>query len=212
MKKETGSRDAAIWLLGDSNPRNFHSVLEGPFDPRHPARHNIWTPIVDGLQDRLFRRIQQRVDMDHVYIRNAVESPDLKPDGKLHAWGAVVEKEIEVFGHDLTERAPTFLFTFGAFSHEFCRRALGRAALPYSAWGAKKLGEQFRTAITTFKPEGVNVFPLLHATIARGKFIESHNYYCSRSGANYFDEVAEALACLLVNYQIKLPVCIDANR
>ncbi len=208
MKKETGSRDAAIWLLGDSNPRNFHSVLEGPFDPRHPARHNIWTPIVDGIQDRLFRRIRQRVDMDHLYIRNAVEAAEIKPEGSMVTWEIAVEDEVQGFRHALTESPPTFIFTFGAFSHEFCRRALGHQPVAYSGWTSKRLGEEFRAAIEAFQPGKINLFPLLHATIARGKFIESHNYYCGRNGGNYFDEVAGALADLLMTHQLELPVWI----
>ena len=41
MLKEYGSKNFPIWLLGDSNPINFHQKLTYPLDPLHPARHNI---------------------------------------------------------------------------------------------------------------------------------------------------------------------------
>jgi hypothetical protein len=46
MKPLVGDPDFPIWLLGDSNPKGWQSVLETPLDPRHPARHNIWTPVL----------------------------------------------------------------------------------------------------------------------------------------------------------------------
>lgn len=73
MDRETGDPHFPIWLLGDSNPRNWENHLKTPLDPRHPARHNIWTPILDEIQDRLFRRLRMRLDTSKMYIRNAIE-------------------------------------------------------------------------------------------------------------------------------------------
>lgn len=73
MKKEVGSRNSDIWLLGDSNPKNWQKVLKTPLDPRHPARHNIWTPVLEVIQDRVFRTCRCRVDTSQIYVRNAVE-------------------------------------------------------------------------------------------------------------------------------------------
>ena len=41
-----------IWLIGDSNPKNWENRLSYPLDARHPARHSIWTPVLDAMQDR----------------------------------------------------------------------------------------------------------------------------------------------------------------
>ena len=87
MKKEVGNKDFAIWLLGDSNPAKWEKVLETPLDPRHPTRHNIWTPVLDVIQDKVFRTSKSRIDASSIYIRNAVESPNDKPlknDSKWH--------------------------------------------------------------------------------------------------------------------------------
>src|SRR5206468_1595661 len=55
MRREVGEQSFPMWLIGDSNPDEWENDLETPFDPRHSARHNIWTAVIDVVQDRLFR-------------------------------------------------------------------------------------------------------------------------------------------------------------
>ncbi len=50
MGKESGDKKSPIWLLGDSNHEGWEYYLETPFDRRHPAIHNIWTPVIDIIQ------------------------------------------------------------------------------------------------------------------------------------------------------------------
>jgi len=210
MHKEAGDKHAPIWLLGDSNPRNWSEVLIVPLDPRHAARHNIWTPIIDASQDRLFRSIRQRIDTTKMYVRNAIEAPDTKPDGASVKWQRAVEDELEAFSQDLAAHQPPLLFSFGAFSFEFARRCLCETpARKFAHWGARELGEQFRDAIAAFDPQRVNLLPLLHATIARGRFIQSHEQFAARKGANYFEVVADALAAVLARHRASLPIWIE---
>jgi hypothetical protein len=51
MAADVGNKNFPIWLLGDSNPERWQGELKTPFDPRHPVRHNIWTSILDVIQD-----------------------------------------------------------------------------------------------------------------------------------------------------------------
>lgn len=60
MKKDIENKAFNIWLLGDSNPKNWDSILETPLDPRHPARHSIWTPVIDVIQDQAFRELKKQ--------------------------------------------------------------------------------------------------------------------------------------------------------
>ena len=46
--------------------------LDTPLDPRHPARHSIWTSVADPMQDRLYRQKKLRLDTSRLYIRNAM--------------------------------------------------------------------------------------------------------------------------------------------
>jgi|GEM_PF-5023839 hypothetical protein len=57
MKKESGDPQFPIWLLGGSEPDRWKSVLNAPLEPRHPVRHNIWTPLLDVIQDSVYRAV-----------------------------------------------------------------------------------------------------------------------------------------------------------
>ena len=209
MLKETGSRESSIWLLGDSNPVHWYQVLATPFDPRHPARHNIWTPVMEVVQDELYRQARLRVDTSKLFIRNAIEDPVNKPAGTASAWSVHVLGDVQDFHGMLTRYKPIFVFSFGAFAYEFARRALSETPeYAHAYWGARRLGADFRERVAKFSPDMPNVFPLLHATIARGKFIESHNYFCDDNGANYFEYVGRQVASLFLANRERLNIWI----
>jgi hypothetical protein len=106
MKSEVGNKDFPIWLLGDSNPKNWQDILVSPFDSRHPARHSIWTPVLDVIQDNVFRKSRIRIDTSSIYIRNAIENPLDKPLGSSANWGTDLEKTIQEFGQILYQHHP----------------------------------------------------------------------------------------------------------
>jgi hypothetical protein len=209
MRKEVGSKISEIWLLGDSNPKNWQDVLETPFDPRHPAVHSIWTPVLDEIQDRVFRACRRRIDTSSIYMRNAVEDPTDKPKPQSIEWQAGVEAEVQAFRKILFEHCPRMLFSFGAFSFEFARRALQEPSQNYSHWGTKRLGQEFRWRIAAFDMGTVNLLPLLHVSIARGRFIKGHEYFCEQEGANYFEFVGKEIADRLIAQQDELQVWIE---
>jgi len=80
MKRESGTRKSEIWLLGDSNPKDWEKYLDTPFDRRHPTIHNIWTPVIDVIQDNVFRAIKKRVNMENIFTRNAIGNSDRRPE------------------------------------------------------------------------------------------------------------------------------------
>lgn len=208
MRKEVGSKISEIWLLGDSNPKNWQDVLETPFDPRHPAVHSIWTPVLDMMQDRVFRVCRRRIDASSIYKRNAIEDPTDKPMSKSVGWKASVEAEVQAFRETLFEHCPRMLFSFGAFSFEFARRALREPMQRYDHWGTERLGQEFRRRIAAFDMNTVNLLPLLHVSIARGRFIQGHKYFCEQEGANYFEFVGNEIAEILIAHQDELQVWI----
>lgn len=71
MKDHTGDLSFPIWLLGDSNPKNWQDRLDTPLDPRHPAVHNIWTPIIDIIQREVYMKIGKRIDTKPIsHVKN----------------------------------------------------------------------------------------------------------------------------------------------
>lgn len=209
MDRQVGDPAFPLWLLGDSNPPQWEASLQTPLDPRHPVRHNIWTSVLDVIQDRVYRQTRDRLDTTSIYIRNAVADPGIKPKGSALEWPPAATAEVEALGTLLERHRPVLLLSFGAFSFEFARRALRQEPVRnYGHWGARTLGQEFRCRIAVFDPRSVNALPLLHITIARGKFRESHDYFCGLPGGNYFEHVGLAIADTLVKYRDQLPIWV----
>ena len=210
MAKSQGDIESAIWLLGDSNPQNWQNKLQEPLDSRHPARHNIWTPILLEIQDRVFAAAKLHVDQSKFYVRNAVENPRHRPVPADLFWSEYLQQAVKDFSTSMQKHHPQVIFCFGAFSFEFARRAVGSGKpTPYNAWNTRTLGKQFREAIESFEPKVTNIIPLLHVSIARGRFIESHDNFCNSAGGNYFAYAGEAIAVKFLQFRSQLKIWVN---
>ena len=209
MKREEGSIDFPIWLLGDSNPQRWADSLSGPLDPRHPVRHNIWTPILDEIQDSLFRAERTRLDSSQIYVRNAVAESDIKPKPNALEWGETLEGEYTVLGDLAIKHSPAMLFSFGSFAFEFARRALLEQPIrPFYYWNTRKLGEEFRRRLDEYSDAKPNIIPLLHRSISGGHFMSGHQNFCGRAGANYFQDTGQKVAKKILEQRHVLPIWI----
>ncbi|MCJ7584454.1 MAG: hypothetical protein MUO30_06760 [Anaerolineales bacterium] len=210
MEREVGNRHFPLWLIGDSNPPQWQSFLKTPLDPRHPIRHNIWTALLDVIQDKVYRASRMRVDTSTIYIRNAVDDPTKKPAQTSNQWSKSAETEISGLESLIKTHKPIMLFCFGAFTYEFVRRAIGeQERRKYGYWGARRLGDEFRYRIGKFDPNKTNIIPLLHRSISGGKFIESHKYFCGEEGVNYFEFVGGKIADKMLQYSDQLHIWIE---
>ena len=199
--------DFPIWLIGDSSPARWEADLDDPLDSRHPARHNIWTPILDGMQSHLYSSIRARLDTDDLYIRNAVHYAREKPGGQLIEWSSRLEEEIRELGRLLVAHSPMLVLSFGAFAFEFARRS--RDEIPKRAfgyWSTERLGRQFRQRMEEFTTDEINLVPLLHVSIARRYFLESHRKFTQVEGGNYFEHVAQEIAECLCRNETAFPM------
>jgi len=219
MEREVGNPRFPIWLLGDSNPKNWADKLTAPLDPRHPARHNIWTSVLDVIQDSVFRKARLRVDTSELFIRNAIEEPDQKPKSVKGEWSVENKKEVDDYGNLINEYKPRIIISFGSFSWEFLKRSAIKAALDGDLENSngssnnsqsKDLAQIFWKSIEEFDPGKVNLLPLLHVSIARIHFLEAHANYChDNKEGNYFEEVGEAIAIKLLQYKNDLNIWIE---
>lgn len=194
MKEFSGDPKFPIWLIGDSPPENWVDKLGFPLDPKHPARHNIWTPILDSLQDRVFRQQRRRFDTSRLYVRNALDIPLAISTPEQKRQGT---KKLEGL---INKYKPKLILTFGVYA--FLSTSVA-ADQPFrtSPITAKLLGQQFRSCITHYSDRQTNVIPLLHVSIARGRFLESHRDFIgtdNKEHDNYFNYVGERLADLLL--------------
>jgi hypothetical protein len=209
MKKESGTPSNQLWLIGDSNPKNWDSILDIPLDPRHPAIHNIWTPIYEKINEVAFQA-QIRLDGNKFYIRNAIENPNIKPQRSEKKWTLYVNASLNELTDLIKRHKPIIVFSFGAFSFEFCRRAIEEptSKINFGHWGSKELGEEFKNRVANFEPKNINLIPLLHATIARGKFIESHNNFTNEKDGNYFIFTGQMLGKKFVSFRKDLKIWV----
>jgi len=194
MDREIGDKNFGIWLLGDSEPVKWKDKLNFPLDDRHPIIHNIWTSILDKIQDQLFKYNRSRMDTHRLFIRNAVDDPNLKPNPNVKDWNEITGliENINEYKKLIYQYRPKLILSFGAFSYEFGRRCLHEdPPYEYNHWGAKNLGVEYRNKLNI--DDNVKLLPLLHRSIAGGKFIESHEYFCASTDSNYFEYVSNAL-------------------
>ncbi|MFZ4402034.1 MAG: hypothetical protein ACOYO1_18540 [Bacteroidales bacterium] len=207
MNREIGNPKFPIWLLGDSEPFKWKDLLEDPFDDRHPIVHNIWTSIIDKIQDRIYRQNNFRINTKDIFIRNAVANSITKPKNNLQIWTNNIDLQIELTDYQkmIELYHPKLIISFGSFAFEFGRRCLKEnPEYPFIYWGAKNLGKEF-----FIRSKGENcpiLLPLLHRSIAGGKFLESHKYFCETSDlndSNYFNYVARLITPLFIN----IPEC-----
>ena len=209
MQRESGNRDSSIWLIGDSSPPRWEEELDEPLDSRHPARHNIWTPVLEGIQKEVFLGDHRRVGDCHLYTRNAVHNPEDRPAYGAVDWSSKVKEGTACLGKLLETYEPPLVFTFGAFAFEFARRSLARGPRKSRRhWTTRALGKEFNRSVKEFNPEKVNVFPLLHVSIARGQFLKGHEHFTGEDTGNYFDFVATQIATLLLDHKKTLNVWI----
>ena len=208
MERESGNKNSAIWLIGDSSPPKWRESLDEPLDARHPARHNIWTPVLEGIQRQVFLGDRRRVDDYRLYVRNAVHRQEDKPSGDALAWEPKPQEETNELGRLLEAYRPTLVLTFGAFAFEFTRRSLSREPrMIFDYWTMETLGAEFRRTVAEFNPRELNVFPLLHVSIAR-HFLTSHERFTGGNKRNYFDYVGRKIGNLLLEHKDTLNVWV----
>jgi hypothetical protein len=126
MERETGKYEYPLWILGDSEPLRWKDKLDLPFDDRHPIVHNIWTSIIDKIQEKIYKSHQSRIDSSKIFVRNAVTDPVIKAHAIKVDWEQSPDlwKELSVYQNLIIKYKPKLIFSFGAFAFEFGRRSL----------------------------------------------------------------------------------------
>lgn len=194
FKQDTGERAYPIWLL---------------VNPKHPTvRHNIWSPILDEIQDRVYREIHTRIDTTNIFMRNAVSDCRLVPN-TLHWWGAEVAKEIEEFREIVFEYKPKLLISFGAFPFEFLRRVFEiKPEKGPKYWGNSKLTDEFERSMESFDINKINRIPLLRRVIASDNYIEAQNCFGRKNGENYYSNAGTKIAEKIIENKDSLDIWI----
>ncbi|MDP4126128.1 MAG: hypothetical protein Q8912_04195 [Bacillota bacterium] len=185
MFNETGERSFPIWLL---------------LNPKYPGvQHSIWTPILNEIQDKVYREIETRIDSSNIYIRNTINDIGKVPN-TLNWWAVEVYKEIELFRESIFEYKPKILITFGAFPFEFVRRVFNiKPEKGPKSWSNSNLKSELEQAIENFDINQTNRIPFLRQ-------ISTSN---AKEMSTYFYEIGTKLAEKIIENKDKLNIWIE---
>ena len=194
MKRELGKRTYPIWLI---------------INPKYPAvRHDIWRPVLDEIQDRVYREFQTRIETSDIYIRSAVNDGGIVPN-TLNWWGREVAKEIEAYREIILEHKPKMVISFGAFPYEFTRRVFEvKPEKGPKAWSTSILQDEFQRAMENFDINQINRIPLLRRVIATEKYEENRNFLSRTDRENYFQHVGAKIAEKIIENKDDLDIWI----
>jgi len=164
------------------------------------------------MQELLYKQKRLRFDTAKLYIRNAVTDPDEKPKSVALNWSQELQDKVNALITELRNMNPKVILTFGAFAFEFVRRALNEQPIyPYSYWSTLRLGKEFKERFTHYDVSTTNLLPLLHVSISRGRFLESHKYFVGeeiKESPNYFEYVGNKLAELFLQQLTSEPIWV----
>ena len=194
MKEESGDRSNPIWLV---------------VNPKYPVvRHNIWTPILDSIQDNIYRKLCTRIDTGKIFIMNAVSNIGILPN-TFDGWEAGVAEEIVTFRESVLEHQPKILITFGIVSYEFVKRVTEiRPEVGPKYWRNTDIANEFERSIANFDINKTNRIPLLRRVMKNGKYIAERNYYGLEDGENYFRDVGAKIAARIIENKDHLKIWI----
>jgi hypothetical protein len=183
-----------------------------PLAPRHPTRHSIWTPVLDRIQETLYTPNKLRLDGTRLYVSNAVERQATgEPDWNFK--GAALLGQIATYGGLLHENQPLMVLAFGRRAYAFARLALGHMEnCRPTDWTTKTLGEEFRQRVIYFDRSRINLFPMLHASIARRYWWKSHREFTGNDDGNYFEFTGMALGNLLKEHAAELDIWVNTDN
>ncbi|WP_235838936.1 hypothetical protein [Desulfosporosinus metallidurans] len=195
MKNESGERSYPIWLL---------------LNPKHPVvLRSIWTPILDEIQDKVYRKIETRIDTTNIFIRNTIDDSGKVPN-TLNWWAAEVAKEIELFRESILEYKPKILISFGAFPFEFVRRIFNiKPEKGPKYWSNSNLNSEFERAIENFDINQTNRIPILRQVSVSSKFEEDHRLSNLTDISNYFRNVGAKIADKIIENKDSLNIWIE---
>lgn len=174
VKNQSGDRLFPIWLL---------------VDPKYPAVHqNIWLPILEEVQDRVYRKLRTRIDTRKIYIENAACELGSVPN-TLNCGTTEVAKKILKFRKSILEYKPKILISFGSVTYEFVRLVFKTSNEKRPNYlSSFELENEFNRSIANFDINRSNTIPLPSRVMNSGKFIEESN------DPNYFRAVGTKIA------------------
>ncbi|WP_407311227.1 hypothetical protein [Desulfosporosinus sp. SB140] len=180
VKTETGDRSSQIWLL---------------VNPKYPdVRQDIWLPILEVIQDKMFRKLRKRIDTGRIFMKTIVSDIGVVSRAS-NMWSTEIAEEIVTLRESILEYQPKILITFGSVTYELVTRILGiNQEREPKCWQTTNLGDEFQRSMENFEITGINRIPLPLRALTKGKIINEYNYFSWEDCEDYFSVVGTKIA------------------
>jgi len=195
MGRDLGDKEFPIWLL---------------VNPKYTAvRYDIWRPVLDEIQDKVYRELHTRIDTTNIYVRCAVNDIRIVPN-TLNWWGREVANEMDLFRKIVLEYKPKMLISFGAFPFEFLRRTCDiKPQKGPKAWGTSILRDEFDKSMANFDISSTNRIPLLRRVVTTDNQRDNLDFVSRTEQEAYFDYVGTKIAEKIIDNKDTLNIWID---
>lgn len=197
IQKESGDKSYPIWLL--VNP-NYFAMFQV-----------IWAPILDEIQDKVYRRLRTRIETKNIFIKSTVSDIGIAAKSSK-ARAAEVTKELIMLKESVLEHQPKIIITFGAITHELVRRVFDiRPQEGPKYWNSTNLEDEFERSIANFNINQTNriPIPLLRQVMKIGKSIEDSNYASWEDSEIYFRYVGAKIADRIIENKDIFKRCLN---
>ena len=194
IKNKPGVMSSPIWLLANPN----YSA----------ARRHIWTPILEEIQDRVYRKLYARIDTENIYIKNVASDIGIVSNSR-NCGTEERTKEILMFRKIVRECQPKIIITFGNITYEFVRRVFElRPENGPQYWSSTNLGNEFERSISDFDINRINVIPIHCRVMKSGKLFGDRNNSSWRDFENYFHDIGSKIADRIIENKDSLKIWI----
>ena len=196
IQDEFGEKSSPLWLIINPN------YLE--------VRYDIWLPILEVVQEQIFRKLKQRIDSQKIYTKYALSDIGLA-SGRIQHPGK--KEELSTLKENISVYQPKLLITFGSMSYELINRLCAKetangAESGSRYWSTADLVSEFEQAIKTFDISRTNKIPLPRRVITSVKPAEDYDTYWQEC-QGYFLEVGKKIAERIIENKDELNIWIE---
>ncbi|KLU66608.1 hypothetical protein DEAC_c12740 [Desulfosporosinus acididurans] len=195
IETESGDRSSHFWLL---------------VNPKYPAvRNDIWVPVLEVIQDQVYRKLKKRIETRNIYIKSMVSDIGLVSNAS-HLWStSEIADDIISFKESILEYRPKLLVTFGTLTYELVNRICESGSERETKyWNSANLEYEFEKSIANFDINSTNRIPLPRRVMTRGKLMEDYDSsweVCE----NYFKDVGTKIAERIIEHEHELNIWIN---
>ena len=191
IKIESGDKSSPIWLI---------------INPNYPTvRQEVWIPILEIIQDRVYRKLHNRIGTEHIYIKSTVSDLGRVPSSNREE----ISEGNKILMESILRFQPKILITFGSLTYELINRLIDqRSEKGYQYWGSADLELEFERSILNFDVDQINKIPLPRHLKKVGRNIEDHNYFVGENSEDYIQKAGTKIADRIIENKDYLNIWI----